>query len=299
MSAPGRSQALIPEPFKGEGTPVSAPGRSQALIPEPFKGEGTPVSAPGRSQALIPEPSKGEGIPVNAAPLLALQGLQTYYGETQVLFGPTLHVRPGEVLALLGPSGAGKTTTLRSILGLTPARRGSVHFDGRDITHEATHRIAAGGVGWVPDDRRVFPALTVARNLEIARKKTRFRAWSLGECFALFSALEYLMQRECENLSGGEMQMVAIARVLMGAPGLVLMDEPSQGLAPKVVQDVMRAITRLRSEGVAVVLVEQNVASALAVADRVSVMQGGRIVHECAAAELRDDAAARRHWLGA
>jgi branched-chain amino acid transport system ATP-binding protein len=232
------------------------------------------------------------------SPLLAVEGIDTFYGETQVLFGPSLAVRPGEVLALLGPNGAGKTTTLRSILGLTPARGGTIRFDGRDITREATHHIAASGVGWVPDDRRVFPTLTVARNLEIARKKTRFPAWSLAECFELFSALEYLMPRECENLSGGEMQMVAISRVLMGAPGLVLLDEPSQGLAPKVVQDVMRAIERLRGEGVAVVLVEQNVACALSVADRVDVMQAGRIVHACAAQEMRCDAALRRRWLG-
>ena len=230
--------------------------------------------------------------------LLAVDAIDTFYGETQVLFGPSLQVRAGEVLALLGPNGAGKTTTLRSILGLTPARRGAIRFDGRDITREPTHRIAARGVGWVPDDRRVFPTLTVSRNLEIARKKTRFRAWSSGECFGLFSALEYLLPRECENLSGGEMQMVAIARVLMGAPGLVLLDEPSQGLAPKVVQDVMRAVERLRGEGVAVLLVDQNVSCALEVADRVSVMQGGRIVHECDAQVLRGSAALRREWLG-
>jgi branched-chain amino acid transport system ATP-binding protein len=233
-----------------------------------------------------------------AAPLLSVDGIATFYGETQVLFGPSLQVWPGEVVALLGPNGAGKTTTLRSILGLTPARQGTIRFDGQPITHEPTHRIASRGVGWVPDDRRVFPTLTVARNLDIARKKTRFRAWSLGECFALFSALEYLMPRECENLSGGEMQMVAISRVLMGAPGLVLLDEPSQGLAPKVVQDVMRAVERLRGEGVGVVLVEQNVACALDVADRVSVMHGGRIVYECEAASMRRDGALRRRWLG-
>jgi branched-chain amino acid transport system ATP-binding protein len=232
------------------------------------------------------------------APLLRVEGIETFYGESQVLFGASLEVAAGEVLALLGPNGAGKTTTLRSILGLTPAARGSIHFDGQDITKQATHRIAAMGVGWVPDDRRVFPTLTVARNLEIARKPTRFRAWKLGECFEIFSALEYLMARECENLSGGEMQMVAISRVLMGAPGLVLFDEPSQGLAPKVVQDVMATIRRLKSEGVAVVLVEQNVASALAVADRVCVMQAGRIVHACDAEHLRQDAALQRRWLG-
>jgi len=231
-------------------------------------------------------------------PLLTVHGIETFYGETQVLFGASLSVQAGEVLALLGPNGAGKTTTLRSILGLTPARRGKIVFDGRDITQDATHRIAARGVGWVPDDRRIFPTLTVARNLEIARKKTRFRAWPLGECFGLFSALEYLMPRECENLSGGEMQMVAISRMLVGAPGLALLDEPSQGLAPKVVQDVMHAVDRLRGEGVAVVLVEQNVACALDVADRVVVMHGGRIAHQGDARSLRDDAALRRQWLG-
>jgi branched-chain amino acid transport system ATP-binding protein len=138
----------------------------------------------------------------------------------------------------------------------------------------------------------------VARNLAIARKRTRFRAWPLQECFGLFSALEYLMARECENLSGGEMQMVAISRVLMGAPGLVLLDEPSQGLAPKVVQDVMAAVRRLRAEGAGVLLVEQNVACALAVADRICVMQGGRIVHEGSAEALRNDKALQRRWLG-
>jgi branched-chain amino acid transport system ATP-binding protein len=230
--------------------------------------------------------------------MLQVQGIDTFYGETQVLFGVSLSVAPGEVLALLGPNGAGKTTTLRSILGLTPARRGQVRFDGHDVTQAPTHRIAGLGIGWVPDDRRVFPTLTVARNLAIARKRTRFRAWSEKECFEIFSALEYLMARECENLSGGEMQMVAISRVLMGAPGLVLFDEPSQGLAPKVVQDVMATVLRLKSEGVAVLLVEQNVDSALAVADRVCVMHLGRIVHEGPAAALRNDPVLRLRLLG-
>ena len=234
----------------------------------------------------------------SVAPILCVEGIETFYGETQALFGASIQVAPGEVLALLGPNGAGKTSTLRSILGLTPPRRGRISFDGVDITHKPTHQIAAMGIGWVPDDRRVFPTLTVARNLEIARKRTRFRAWKLGECFEIFSALEYLMARECENLSGGEMQMVAISRALMGAPGLVLFDEPSQGLAPKVVQDVMGTVLRLKQEGVAVVLVEQNVACALQVADRVNVMQGGRVVFACDAQQMRDDPALQRRWLG-
>lgn len=231
-------------------------------------------------------------------PLLRLEGVETFYGENQVLFGVSLSVGPGEVVALLGPNGAGKTTTLRSILGLTPARRGVVHFDGADVTRSSTHEIARSGVGWVPDDRRIFPTLTVARNLSIARKKTRFRSWQEKECFEIFSALEYLMQRECENLSGGEMQMVAISRALLGSPGLVLFDEPSQGLAPKVVQDVMKTVLRLKREGIGVLLVEQNVQSALEVADRVYVMHLGKIVHEGPARDVRDDAALRRQLLG-
>jgi len=230
--------------------------------------------------------------------MLDIANIDTYYGETQALFGLSLNVNAGEVVALLGANGAGKTTTLRSILGLTRPRRGSVRFDGKDITRAKTHAIARSGVGWVPDDRRVFPTLSVARNLAIAGKKTRFRAWTLGECFGVFSALEYLMGRDCENLSGGEMQMVAISRVLLGAPGLVLMDEPSQGLAPKVVQDVMRVIRKLKEEGVGVLLVEQNVATALDVADRVYVLDRGALAHSGSAAELRDDAALRGRLLG-
>jgi len=230
--------------------------------------------------------------------ILEIDGIDTYYGETQALFGVSLKVAPGEVVSLLGRNGAGKTTTIRSILGLTPAGHGSIRFDGRDITQSPTHEIAGAGVGWVPDDRRIFPTLTVERNLSIARKKTRFRKWELGEMFEIFSALEYLMGRECENLSGGEMQMVAISRALLGAPGLVLFDEPSQGLAPKIVQDVMKTITRLKQEGISVLVVEQNAQSALEVSDRVYVMDLGRIVHEGPARELLDNAALREELVG-
>ena len=230
--------------------------------------------------------------------MLELDRIRTYYGDTQVLFDVSLRVGRAEVVALLGANGAGKTTLLRSVLGLTPARAGRIAFDGHDVTRTPTHRIARLGLGWVPDDRRVFPTLTVARNLSIARKKTPFRPWRLAECFEIFSALEHLMHRECENLSGGEMQMVAIARALLGAPGLVMFDEPSQGLAPKVVQDVLKTIERLRREGVSVLVVEQNVESALAVADRVYVLDRGSVVHEGPAAALREDRAQRARLLG-
>ena len=230
--------------------------------------------------------------------MLSIDALDVYYGETQVLFGVSLGVAAGEVVALLGPNGAGKTTTLRAILGLTPARRGKVVFDGDDVTRAPTHEIARRGLSWVPDDRRVFPSLTAARNLSIAQRSTRFEAWPVERCCELFPALRHLLPRECENMSGGELQMVSISRALVGAPGVVLLDEPSQGLAPKVVQDVMRAIATLKAQGVGVLIVDQNVRTVLEVADRVAVMRGGRIVHRVAAATLRDDAAERGKWLG-
>jgi len=230
--------------------------------------------------------------------ILEIDSIETFYGETQALFGVSLNVEEGEVVGLLGANGAGKTTTLRSILGLTPATSGSIHFDGAEITSMATHEIARRGVGWVPDDRRIFPSLTVARNLTIAKKRTRFRHWQMEEMFEIFSALEYLMGRECENLSGGEMQMIAISRALLGSPGLVLFDEPSQGLAPKIVQDVMQTIARLKGEGISVLIVEQNPLSALAVSDRVYIMDLGKIVHAGPSAELLDDDALRSNLLG-
>ena len=230
--------------------------------------------------------------------MLQVAAIDTFYGETQAIYNVSLQVQHGEVVALLGPNGAGKTTTLRSVLGLTPPRAGRIVFDGDEITRWPTHRIARAGIGWVPDDRRIFPTLTVERNLGIARKRTRFRAWSLRELFGIFSALEYLLERESENLSGGEMQMVAISRALLGGPGLVLFDEPSQGLAPRIVDTVMETIRRLRQEGVSVLVVEQNAHTALTVADRVYVMDRGTVVHEGRASDLLHDEASRRRLLG-
>jgi branched-chain amino acid transport system ATP-binding protein len=231
--------------------------------------------------------------------ILEVDNIDTYYGETQALFGVSLAVAPGEVFALLGPNGAGKTTTLRSILGLTRARSGAIRFDGREVTRAPTHEIARAGISWVPDDRRICPTLTVARNLGIAKKRTRFRSWSLKQVIEIFSPVEYLMDRECENLSGGEMQMVSISRALLGSPGLVLFDEPSQGLAPKIVGDVMATIRRLKTEGVASLIVEQNAEIALSVADRAAIIDRGRIAWAGQAEELRNDAKLRQRLLGA
>ncbi|HZB39187.1 MAG TPA: ABC transporter ATP-binding protein [Beijerinckiaceae bacterium] len=243
--------------------------------------------------------ARPETLPQTAAPLLSVEGIHTYYGETQVLFEVSLAVGAAEVFALLGPNGAGKTTTLRSILGLTRPKRGRIRFAGADVTHWPTHRIARAGIGWVPDDRRLCPTLTVAKNLSIAEKRTRFRSWSLKDAFGIFSPIELLMHREAENLSGGEMQMVAISRALLGSPGLVLFDEPSQGLAPKIVSDVLATIRRLRDEGVAAIVVEQNAEIALSVATKAAVLDRGRIAWAGEAAELRDDRALRRKLLGA
>jgi branched-chain amino acid transport system ATP-binding protein len=230
--------------------------------------------------------------------MLQLERIETFYGETQALFGVSLEVNEGEVVALLWANGAGKTTTLRSILNLSEVKRGSIRLDGKDITRAPTHEIARSGIGWVPDDRRIFPTLTVERNLSIARKRTRWRRWTEKDCFAIFSALEYLQHRECENLSGGEMQMVAISRALLGSPGLVLLDEPSQGLAPRVVQQVLEVIRRLKKENIAVLVVEQNPLAALSVSDRVYVMDKGQIVHTGTASCLLEDAALRQRLLG-
>jgi branched-chain amino acid transport system ATP-binding protein len=231
--------------------------------------------------------------------MLSVSAINTFYGETQALFDVSLEVKAGEVVALLGANGAGKTTTLRSVLGLTQPRSGRISFFDNAIERKPTHEIAKLGIGWVPDDRRVFPALKVRTNLALGVKKSRFRAWTAKDCFELFSALEYLVDRDCENLSGGEMQMVAIARALMGAPGLVLFDEPSQGLAPKLVQDVFGVIKTLKQEGVSSLVVEQHAVAALAIADRVYVLDKGRVVYDGDVAELNDDPALRRKLLGA
>jgi branched-chain amino acid transport system ATP-binding protein len=230
--------------------------------------------------------------------MLEIVGIDTYYGETQALFGVSLSVRPGEVLALLGPNGAGKTTVLRSILGLSRPRRGDIRFERRSIVGLKTHEVARAGIGWVPDDRRLCPTLTVAKNLSLGVKRSRFRPWTLDEVTDIFTPLKYLMGREAETLSGGEMQMVAIARCLLGAPGLALFDEPSQGLAPKIVDDVLGVIRRLKREGIASIVVEQNADLALEVADRVVILANGQMNWEGEAATLKADPELRRRKLG-
>ena len=230
--------------------------------------------------------------------MLDVTAIDTFYGETQALFGVSLSVKAGEVLALLGANGAGKTTVLRSILGLTRARRGDIRFQGKSIAAQPTHAIARAGIGWVPDDRRLCPTLTVAKNLSLGQKPSGFRAWSMADVAEIFSPLKYLMARESETLSGGEMQMVAIGRALLGGPGLVLFDEPSQGLAPKIVDDVLGVIRQLKVQGIGAIVVEQNADIALGVADRAVVLSKGQVAWAGDAAALRDDPALKRRMLG-
>jgi branched-chain amino acid transport system ATP-binding protein len=230
--------------------------------------------------------------------MLDVSAIDTFYGETQALFGVSLAVGAGEVLALLGANGAGKTTVLRSILGLTRPRHGDIRFQGRSIVATPTYQIAQSGIGWVPDDRRLCPTLTVAKNLSLGEKRTAFRAWTMAEVTGIFTPLNYLMAREAETLSGGEMQMVAIARALLGAPGLMLFDEPSQGLAPKIVDDVLGVIRRLKQERIAAILVEQNADIALGVADSVVVLSHGKVAWSGRAAALSADPALKRQLLG-
>jgi branched-chain amino acid transport system ATP-binding protein len=194
-----------------------------------------------------------------------------------------------ETVCLLGRNGAGKTTLLRSILGLTPAKEGRIVFQGEEITRLMTHIIARKGIGWVPDSRRIFPTLTVQRNLEIARRSTAHKEWDLKEVYQHFPVLEQLKNLNGENLSGGQQQMLAIARTLMGNPDLLLLDEPSEGLAPKIVKEVMNIILGLKEKDISILLVEQNSVMALAVSGRSYILDDGRVVYEGTAKELDEN----------
>jgi branched-chain amino acid transport system ATP-binding protein len=230
--------------------------------------------------------------------MLQVESINTFYGEAHILHDVSLRVESGETVSLLGRNGAGKTTTIRSIMGLTPARRGRILYDGEDITQVAPHLIARKGVGWVPDNRRIFPTLTVQRNLEIAQRHAVHSDWNLQAIYRHFPALESYSDRKGEFLSGGEQQMLAIARTLMGNPRLLLLDEPSEGLAPKIVKEVMNIILELRKKDISILLVEQNSVLALAVSDRTYVLDDGRIVHEGTSRELDADKDLKRDLLG-
>ena len=228
--------------------------------------------------------------------ILELRALDTYYGLAHVLHGLSLAVEAGEVVALLGRNGAGKTTTLRSITGLTPPRAGRVIFKGEDLAGRAPHLIARAGIALVPETRGIFSYLTARENLDIARRPgSRFTRESALE---RFPKLREVLDRKGRFLSGGEQQMLAIARALMTGPELLLLDEPSQGLAPLVVDAVMSTIRDLKRERVSMLLVEQNADMALRLADRVYVIDHGTVVFEGTPDALRADEAVMSTYLG-
>ncbi len=229
--------------------------------------------------------------------MLEVEGIHTYYGQSHVLFEVSLRVREGEVVFLLGRNGAGKTTTLRSIMGLTPPRRGRVRYRGEDITGLPPHRIAQRGIGYVPDDRRIFPDLTVLENLEIAIRPRGSCYWTLDRVFELFPVLREKRHHRGSALSGGEQKMLAIARALVGNPDLLLLDEPMEGLAPLLVQALEERIRMLKHRGLTVLLAEQNVPAVLRIADRGYVIDDGRIRFEGTVEELRRNEEVCRRYL--
>ena len=232
--------------------------------------------------------------------ILDVVKINSFYGEAHILHQVQLQVKQGEAVAILGRNGAGKTTLLRSILGLTPARTGKISFQGIDITHLPTNEIANLGIGWVPDDRRIFPTLTVRQNLEIARKKDpdgKVR-WDLDRVYRHFPALKDLANQKGETLSGGEQQMLSIARTLMGNPRLILLDEPSEGLAPLMVREMMDIIKELTATNLTTVLVEQNSMLAMMVCSKVYALDNGQNVYEGTAKELLADAQLKKQLLG-
>jgi branched-chain amino acid transport system ATP-binding protein len=233
-----------------------------------------------------------------AETVLEVEALHAGYGPAEVLFGVSLTLRRGEVAALMGRNGAGKSTTLKAIMGLLPARAGRVRFQGADITGLPPFRIARLGLGYVPEDRRIFTDLTVFENLEVGRRDARGRAaWTPERLFAVFPNLAEMRNRRASAMSGGEQQMLTIARTLMGNPDAVLLDEPSEGLAPVIVEQMAEAVLRMKAEGIAVLLSEQNLDFAAAVSDRAYVIEKGGIRYQGTMDALDADDGARAAYL--
>ncbi len=231
--------------------------------------------------------------------LLQLVDVNTYYGESYILHGISLEVKKGTIIALLGRNGMGKTTTIRSIIGFTPPRRGVISFKGKDIVNLASYRIAKMGIGLVPQGRRIFPSLSVEENLNIAVIGSRkAKAWSLDSVCSCFPILKERAKLSASRLSGGEQQMLAIGRALMTNPDLLLMDEPSEGLAPIVFRQICEIIKQLKERGLSILLVEQNLPMALALSDYVYVISKGSIVYESTPIELSNNEEIKTKYLG-
>jgi branched-chain amino acid transport system ATP-binding protein len=228
--------------------------------------------------------------------MLRVQDIHTYYRDSYILQGVTLELKPGQVVALLGRNGVGKTTLARSIVGLTPAKRGNILFKDADITHMPAHRIARMGIGLVPQGRRVFRSLTVKEHLQVTARG--HGPWTFDRIVELFPNLHARLRSLAGKLSGGEQQMLAAGRALVGNPALLVMDEPTEGLAPLMVRELGRVIESLKQAGTSILLIEQQLAFALRYADIVFIMSKGRIVHQCTPAELVADADTKARYLG-
>jgi branched-chain amino acid transport system ATP-binding protein len=228
---------------------------------------------------------------------LQAEGMHTYYGKSHILRGVSLTVEQGRITALLGRNGAGKSTTLRSLMGLTPPREGRIEIFGEDTTRWQPYHIAGLGVGYVPEGRRVFPNLTVVENLRVP--VARSGPWNEERVFALFPRLAERRNNRGRQLSGGEQEMLSIGRALILNPSLLILDEPSQGLAPLIVREVFDVVARMRDEGISVLLVEQNARMSLEIADNAYVLDDGAVVYSGTAAELRADEARVQELAGA
>ena len=229
--------------------------------------------------------------------MLKVQGIQTYYGESHILHGVDLEIKKGEVVCLLGRNGAGKTTTLRSVMGLTPPREGAILLNGENIARKTAYEIGRMGVAWVPEERRIFKTLTVMENLRIAERKGDTGRWTIESIMEIVTNLAARRENRGDELSGGEQQMLAVARALMRNPHLVLLDEPTEGLAPIMVDAVMEVIQKIKAEGVTIFLVEQNVEASMKVAHRHYILEQGKVVAHISNDELKKDRSLREQYL--
>lgn len=230
--------------------------------------------------------------------MLKVENIHTYYGNSHILQGVSLWVGEGETVTLLGRNGVGKTTTIKSIIGFVPPRQGQILLRGKDITHSPSYQIAQQGVGLVPQGRGIFPTLSVRENITLAARAANNGGWTYERVLEVFPPLAERLRHKGGQLSGGEQQMLAIARALMTNPDLLLLDEPSEGLAPLIVAEIRRIIASLHKQGLSILLVEQNLKLALEVADRAYVMNKGRIVFEGTPETLQEDELTRQQYLG-
>jgi branched-chain amino acid transport system ATP-binding protein len=220
--------------------------------------------------------------------MLEVNDIHTYYGRSHILQGVSMNLQKGEVICLLGRNGAGKTTTLRSIMGFTPPRKGSIKFEGADLAKMPPYEICRLGIGYVPQDRRIFPTLSVEDNLEVVERKVE-GGWTVEKIFCAFPILEPLKSRKGRHLSGGEQQILAVARPLMTNPKLLLLDEPSEGLAPLIVRAIEELVKSIITTGISVILAEQNMRFAMNIAQRGYIIDKGRIHHQGTIEELKED----------